>query len=130
MALLALVIATCVVSRAADAATFPFTPAPWTEAIAEPAKHATPGATCGISSGNFARTCRAGTYQRCMNAVARGVEGFTGKRCARERDTCSRCLKHLHTCIGRIGHVVGRVTKSTCESCQSRFNVCMGGQRI
>jgi hypothetical protein len=90
-----------------------------------PVDHSTAGKTCGIGSGNFARTCRPGTYNRCMNAVARRVEGFTAERCARERDACSSCLKDMHACIGRIGHFAGYVTFSTCDTCKTRFSSCL-----
>ncbi len=114
---------------AANAAAWPNTPAPHAASVIEPATHSTPGATCGISSGNFARTCRSGTLERCMNAVARKVEGFTAERCTRERDACSSCLSQMHTCIGRIGHAIGRITKSTCDSCTTRFNTCLDRAR-
>ena len=115
----------CAALSQASAAALPMTPAPWIEPAIELAKHSTPGATCGISSGNFARTCRPGTFDRCMGAVARNVEGFTAARCARERDACSSCLRAMHTCIGRIGHVIAKVTRSTCETCKTRFNTCL-----
>jgi hypothetical protein len=107
------------------AATLPLTPTPWAESAVEVVKHSTPGATCGISSGNFARSCRPGIYNRCINAVARKVEGFTAERCERERNACSTCLQALHKCIGRIGHVIGTVTRSTCASCTARLSVCL-----
>lgn len=75
---------------------------------------------CGVSSGNFARTCRPGSYNQCMGAVKRGVAGFTAAICERRRAACSTCLEAMFACFKRIGHA----SRMTCDSCKARFDKC------
>lgn len=75
---------------------------------------------CGVSSGNFARTCRPGSYNQCMRAAARGVAGVTAALCKRRQSACSMCLDAMFSCFKRIGHV----SLATCDKCKSQFDVC------
>lgn len=75
---------------------------------------------CGVSSGNFARTCRPGSYNQCMGAAKRGVAGFTAEVCERRRAACSTCLGAMFACFKRIGHT----SLATCDTCKWRFDIC------
>jgi hypothetical protein len=91
----------------------------------ELAAHATAGATCGISSGNTARTCSPNAINACRRAAGRGVAGFTAQRCNALQTACQGCLSAMNRCIGRIGHISGRLFNSTCETCKSRLYRCL-----
>lgn len=106
---------------AADALADLYEEAPGVEWVA----HATPGATCGMSSGNTARTCSSHSINSCKRAVARGVAGFTAARCQKLETGCSSCLASMQRCVRRIGHISGRLTNSTCETCKSRLYRCL-----
>jgi hypothetical protein len=86
----------------------------------------TSAATCGVSSGNFARICRPGSNKRCLDAVKRGVKGFTRAICIDRREACETCLGRMQRCFKTKIDITTPATKrSTCTSCQNRYNSCM-----
>jgi hypothetical protein len=94
-------------------------------AQADPARanHATPGAFCGMSSGNTARTCSPSSLVGCKRAAARGVHGVTIQGCAKRAATCSSCLAGLQRCVARLSHQAPRM--KTCATCSARLSKCL-----
>jgi hypothetical protein len=86
----------------------------------------TSAATCGVSSGNFARICRPGSNKRCLDAVKRGVKGFTRALCVDRREACETCLGRMQRCFRTKIDITTPATKlTTCKSCENRYNTCM-----
>jgi hypothetical protein len=86
----------------------------------------TSAATCGVSSGNFGRICRPGSNKRCLDAVKRGVKGFTRAVCIDRREACETCLGRLQRCFRTQLDLTTPVTKKqTCDRCEIRYTACM-----
>ena len=86
----------------------------------------TSASTCGVSSGNFARICRPGSNKRCLDAVKRGVKGFSRAICIDRREACETCLGRMQRCFKtRIDTSTADTKQATCKSCTTRYNTCM-----
>lgn len=86
----------------------------------------TSAATCGVSSGNFARVCRPGSNNRCMDAVKRGVKGFTRAICIDRREACETCLGRMQRCFkSKIDLTTPATKQATCKRCENRYDTCM-----
>jgi hypothetical protein len=89
-------------------------------------KGPTSAATCGVSSGNFGRICRPGSNKRCLDAVKRGVKGFSKVICADRREACETCLGRLQRCFrSKIDITTPMTKKATCDRCETRYTSCM-----
>lgn len=87
------------------------------------ANHVAP-ASCGVKQASFARICRAGAYNSCVHAAARGVTGFRPAICAQRETACRSCLDQLRGCIANIGHA--RRMDYSCDECTGKFSRCIG----
>jgi hypothetical protein len=86
----------------------------------------TSAATCGVSSGNFGRICRPGSNNKCLDAVKRGVKGFTKAVCIDRREACETCLGRLQRCFRtQLDLTTTKTKKQTCDRCEIRYTACM-----
>ena len=85
---------------------------------------ASPGATCNVHSGNFARVCSPSSDAGCRRAAKRGVPGFSLKQCDAQAIACGSCISVLHRCVDPIGLAKGPGTKAACDACVARFDRC------
>jgi hypothetical protein len=86
----------------------------------------TSAATCGVSSGNFGRICRPGSNKRCLDAVKRGVKGFTKAICIDRREACETCLGRLQRCFrSKIDITTPLSKRQSCDTCTGRYTACM-----
>jgi hypothetical protein len=87
---------------------------------------ATSASTCGVSAGNFGRICRPGSNKRCLDAVKRGVKGFTRAICIDRREACESCLGRLQRCFRtQLDLTTPIAKKQTCDRCEIRYTACM-----
>jgi hypothetical protein len=118
----------CLIALAASLFTGAATPAAAQQSLIPVAETTglTSAATCGVASGNFARICRAGSNKRCLDAVKRGVKGFTRAICVDRREACETCLGRMQRCFKtRIDITTPATKQTTCKSCENRYNTCM-----